>query len=395
MNIHSVTDLTKYIKLMFDRDGVLKNIAVRGEISNFKRYSSGHCYFTLKDENAALKCVMFKNHADNLAFTPKDGMALVVFGRISVYEKDGAYQLYAEQMEPEGVGALATKFNELKEKLYNEGIFDNAHKKPLPKFPKTIGVVTSKTGAVIRDIFRVTKRRNKNIQIILYPSLVQGDGAAENIVEGIKYFNENYPVDVLIVGRGGGSIEDLWAFNEEIVVRAIYKSKIPIISAVGHEVDYTLSDFAADMRAATPSQAAELAAPDACELMRFIESLTIRLNTNARGILNAKTAKLQHLMRSFVFERPKDMIAEKAQRLDAVTERLKRAAKEGLTAKEQRFAMNLEKLDMLNPARVLMRGYSIAEMNGKTVRRAKELKPKDNVTLVFADGRAKAEILEV
>lgn len=395
MNIHSVTDLTKYIKMMLDRDGVLKNIAVRGEISNFKRYSSGHCYFTLKDENAALKCVMFKNYADKLAFTPKDGMALVAFGRISVYEKDGAYQLYAEQMEPEGVGALAAKFNELKEKLYNDGLFDEAHKKLLPKFPKTIGVVTSKTGAVIRDIFRVTKRRNKNIQIILYPSQVQGDGAAENIVEGIKYFNENYPVDVLIVGRGGGSIEDLWAFNEEIVVRAIYESEIPIISAVGHEVDYTLSDFAADMRAATPSQAAELAAPDAFELARFVESLTLRLNTNVRGILNAKAAKLENLMKSFVFERPKDMVAEKAQSLDSVMERLKRAAKETLAAKEQRFAMDLEKLDMLNPARVLRRGYSIAEISGKTVRRAKELKIKDNITLVFADGRAKAEILEV
>lgn len=395
MNVHSVTNLTKYIKTMFDRDIILKNIAVRGEISNFKRYSSGHCYFTLKDATSSLKCVMFKSYADKLKFTPKDGIALVAVGKISVYERDGAYQLFTEHLEVEGVGALAAEFQALKEKLYKEGLFDETHKKPLPKFPITIGVVTSPTGAVIRDIFRVTKRRNKNTQIILYPSLVQGDGAAENIVEGIKYFNEKYPVDVLIVGRGGGSIEDLWAFNEEIVVRAVYNSKIPIISAVGHEVDYTLSDFAADVRAATPSQAAELAVPDSFELLRFVDNLTSRLTTNAKSILNYKTAKLERLMQSAVFERPKDMFLGKEQRLDNITERLNQAVKAIISEKERKFALNLEKLDILNPARVLRRGYSMTEANGKTVRRAKDLKINDDVRLIFADGEAKAKILEV
>ena len=395
MNVHSVTELTRYIKTTLDRDMVLKNIAVSGEISNFKKYSSGHCYFTLKDATASLKCVMFRTYADRLKFTPKDGMALIAFGKISVYERDGVYQLYTENLEAQGIGALAAKFEELKERLLKEGLFDEAHKKPLPKFPLKIGVVTSKTGAVIRDIKRVTKRRNKNIQIILYPSLVQGEGAAENIAEGIKFFNENYPVDVLIVGRGGGSIEDLWAFNEEIVVRAIYNSNIPIISAVGHEVDYTLSDFAADVRAATPSQAAELAAPDSFELMRFIENLTMRLNTSARGILSSKTAKLENLMKSSFFERPKDMIFEREQRLDSIKERLTRATKEIFTQKERRLVSSLEKLDILNPARVLRRGYTMTELNGKAVRLAKDLKINDKITLVFADGKAKAEVLEV
>ncbi len=395
MNVHSVTELTRYIKTTLDRDMVLKNIAVSGEISNFKKYSSGHCYFTLKDATASLKCVMFKSYADRLKFTPKDGMALIAFGKISVYERDGVYQLYTENLEAQGIGALAAKFEELKERLLKEGLFDEAHKKPLPKFPLKIGVVTSKTGAVIRDIKRVTKRRNKNIQIILYPSLVQGEGAAENIAEGIKFFNENYPVDVLIVGRGGGSIEDLWAFNEEIVVRAIYNSNIPIISAVGHEVDYTLSDFAADVRAATPSQAAELAVPDSFELMQFIENLTMRLNTSARGILSSKTAKLENLMKSSFFERPKDMIFEREQRLDSIKERLTRATKEIFAQKERRLVSSLEKLDILNPARVLRRGYTITELNGKAVRLAKDLNIKDKITLVFADGKAKAEVLEV
>lgn len=394
MNVHSVTDLTKYIKATIDRDMLLRNVAVCGEISNFKRYSSGHCYFTLKDATASLKCVMFKSYADRLKFVPKDGMALIAFGKVGVYERDGVYQLYVENLEAQGVGALAAKFEELKESLYKEGLFDDSRKKPLPKFPLKIGVVTSKTGAVIRDIKRVTKRRNKNVQIILYPSLVQGEGAAENIAEGIEFFNRKYPVDVLIVGRGGGSVEDLWAFNEEIVVRAVYNSKIPIISAVGHEVDYTLSDFAADVRAATPSQAAELAVPDSFELLRLIENLTMRLNTNARGILSQKSAKLENLMNSPVFKRPKDMIFDREQRLDVLKERLCRVAKEIFEQKERRFANSLEKLDILNPARVLRRGYAMTEINGKTVRRAKDLKVDDNIRLIFADGEAKAKILE-
>ncbi len=395
MNIHSVTDLTRYVKNMIERDGVLRNIAVRGEISNFKRYASGHCYFTLKDSASALKCVMFKAAADKLAFMPKDGMALVAIGRIAVYERDGVYQLYVEQLEVEGVGALHAKLEELKNKLYAEGLFDEAHKKRLPKFVKTIGVVTSETGAVIRDILRVSKRRNKNTQIILYPSLVQGEGAAENIAEGIKFFNKKYPVDVLIVGRGGGSIEDLWAFNEETVVRAIYESKIPVISAVGHEVDVTLSDFVADKRAATPSQAAEIAVCDAAEVCRYIENLMTRLKNSAMNSIKQKEAKLQRLKNSAVFTRPKEMLLSREQRLDAALERLNRVAKAKLEEKERKCALQLEKLDMLNPARVLMRGYSMTELKGKTVRRAKDLAMGDNIRLIFVDGEAGAKILKI
>ena len=395
MNIHSVTDLTRYVKNMIERDGVLRNIAVRGEISNFKRYASGHCYFTLKDSASALKCVMFKAAADKLAFMPKDGMALVAIGRIAVYERDGVYQLYVEQLEVEGVGALHAKLEELKQKLYDEGLFDEAHKKKLPKFVKTIGVVTSETGAVIRDILRVSKRRNKNTQIILYPSLVQGEGAAENIAEGIKFFNKKYPVDVLIVGRGGGSIEDLWAFNEETVVRAIYESKIPVISAVGHEVDVTLSDFVADKRAATPSQAAEIAVCDAAEVCLYIENLMTRLKNSAMNSIKQKEAKLQRLKNSAVFTRPKEMLLSREQRLDAALERLNRVAKAKLEEKERKCALQLEKLDMLNPARVLMRGYSMTELKGKTVRRAKDLAMGDNIRLIFVDGEAGAKILKI
>ena len=395
MNIHSVTDLTRYVKNMIERDGVLRNVAVRGEISNFKRYVSGHCYFTMKDAVSSLKCVMFKSAADRLKFTPKDGMALVAIGRIAVYERDGVYQLYVENLEVEGVGALHAKLEELKKKLFDEGLFDETHKKKLPKFVKTIGVVTSKTGAVIRDILRVSKRRNKNTQIILYPSLVQGDGAAENIARGIEYFNKNYPVDVLIVGRGGGSIEDLWAFNEEIVVRAIYESKIPVISAVGHEVDVTLSDFAADIRAATPSQAAEIAVADAAEVCRYIENLVMRLKNGALANIKQKKVRLQTVMASAVLTRPKEMLLAREQRLDLALERLNRVAKAKLEEKERRCALQLEKLDMLNPARVLMRGYSMTELNGKTVRRAKDLKTGDNIRLIFADGEAGASILKI
>ena len=261
MAVHSVSDVNRYLKDLLAGEPLLQGISVRGEISNFKQYPSGHCYFTLKDTNSALKCVMFRSRAQYLRFLPQNGMQVVAGGSIAVYERDGVYQLYVDNLIPEGTGDLALAFEQLKEKLAAEGLFDPARKQPLPAFPKKIGVVTSSAGAVLRDIYRVSKRRWPGIQLVLYPVQVQGEGAAEQIARGIDFFAEEYAVDVIIAGRGGGSMEDLWAFNEEPVVRAIAACPVPLISAVGHETDFTLADFAADVRAATPSQAAELAVP--------------------------------------------------------------------------------------------------------------------------------------
>lgn len=250
-----VSELNGYIKNIIDGDEMLANVYIKGEISNFKRHYSGHLYFTLKDETSLIKCVMFKSYTNYLNFEPKDGMSVVILGSVSVFERDGVYQVYAKGMEPEGVGALYKAYEKLKAKLSEEGLFDEAHKKPIPILPRAIGVVTSKTGAVIRDIINVTTRRLPNVNIILYPAAVQGEGAAQTIVNGIKYFNKAKNVDTIIIGRGGGSLEDLWPFNEEITARAIYESEIPIISAVGHETDFTIADFVADLRAPTPSAA--------------------------------------------------------------------------------------------------------------------------------------------
>ncbi len=271
--IYTVSQLNRYIKNRFDDDAVLHNLMIKGEISNFKLHTSGHCYFTLKDNSAGIKCVAFRSNAMNFRFAPQNGMKVIAGGYVSVYERDGAYQLYVKELFPEGVGELTLALEELKKRLYAEGLFDDVHKQELPFYPKVIGVVTSRTGAVIRDICHVAKRRNPYVKIVLYSVLVQGDEAAEEIAQGIEFFNERFAVDAIIVGRGGGSMEDLWAFNEERVVRAIFASKIPVISAVGHETDYTLSDLVCDVRAATPSQAAELAVPEKAALKNYVEGL--------------------------------------------------------------------------------------------------------------------------
>ena len=322
MEIHSVSEVTNFIKRMFQREPVLGCIQVRGELSNFRCYASGHCYFTLKDATSCIKCVMFRSRAQGLRFRPENGMQVVVSGNISVYERDGVYQLYADRMMPEGAGDLALAFEQLKARLAAEGLFDAAHKKPLPRFPKRIGIVTSISGAVLRDIYHVSKRRWPSVQLVLKPVLVQGEEAAAQIAAAIAFFNEKYPVDVLIVGRGGGSMEDLWAFNEEPVVRAIYASKIPVISAVGHETDFTLADFASDQRAATPSQAAELAVPDRAELLRYTESLMARLAQQGKRQLQEKRLRLDACRRSAALQKPQLLLASRTQRLDHATARL-------------------------------------------------------------------------
>ncbi|MCI6158992.1 MAG: exodeoxyribonuclease VII large subunit [Selenomonadaceae bacterium] len=390
MNVHSVSSLNAYIKGLFARETVLQHILVRGEVSNFKRYMSGHCYFTLKDAKSALKCVMFRSYASRLRFQPENGMQIVVEGRIAVYERDGVYQLYAENLQPEGAGSLAIAFEQLKQKLSAEGLFDAAHKKPLPKFPKKIGIVTSLSGAVLRDIYHVSKRRWPSVELVLYPVTVQGGESASEIAAGIRFFNEKHPVDVLIVGRGGGSMEDLWSFNEEVVVRAIYNSVIPVISAVGHETDFTLADFAADKRAATPSQAAEFAVPDRQELRRYVESLRARLGTLARREVQTRRLRVEGLLQSTALSKPQLLLAGRKQRLDRAQARLLELCQKSLTTKKQALTTAMEKLEILSPVHVLRRGYSIVEKQGRPITSVQQVTAGDALTLVMKDGRITA-----
>ena len=386
MTVHSVSALTQYIKSMFQSEGLLRNVSVEGELSNYKMYASGHCYFTLKDEAASLKGVMFKSRARLLCFQPENGMKVVATGEVSVYERDGAYQLYVERLLPVGAGELSVAFEQLKARLAAEGLFNEEHKKPLPPFPRTIGIVTSLSGAVLRDIYRVSKRRDANVRLVLYPTLVQGEGAAAEIAAAIRFFNEKYPVDLLIVSRGGGSAEDLWAFNEEPVVRAIYDSVIPVISAVGHETDTTLSDYASDVRAATPSQAAELAVPETAALIRRIGECEMRLQKAVKSRLYYERERVERLGGFFLKRSPQALLAERRQRLDMAAEALDRGMHRALLEKQHTFQVAAEKLEMLNPLRVIRRGYSVVEKDGAAVRSVKELAAGDGILVRLADG---------
>ncbi len=386
MTVHSVSALTQYIKSMFQSEGLLRNVSVEGELSNYKMYASGHCYFTLKDETASLKGVMFKSRARLLRFQPENGMKVVATGEVSVYERDGAYQLYVERLLPVGAGELSVAFEQLKARLAAEGLFNEEHKKPLPPFPRTIGIVTSLSGAVLRDIYRVSKRRDANVRLVLYPTLVQGEGAAAEIADAIRFFNEKYPVDLLIVGRGGGSAEDLWAFNEEPVVRAIYDSVIPVISAVGHETDTTLSDYASDVRAATPSQAAELAVPETAALIRRIGECEMRLQKAVKSRLYYERERVERLGGFFLKRPPQVLLAERRQRLDMAAEALDHGMRRALLEKQHAFQVAAEKLEMLNPLHVIRRGYSVVEKDGAAVRSVKELAAGDGILVRLADG---------
>ena len=386
MTVHSVSALTQYIKSMFQSEGLLRNVSVEGELSNYKMYASGHCYFTLKDETASLKGVMFKSRARLLRFQPENGMKVVATGEVSVYERDGAYQLYIERLLPVGAGELSVAFEQLKARLAAEGLFNEEHKKPLPPFPRTIGIVTSLSGAVLRDIYRVSKRRDANVRLVLYPTLVQGEGAAAEIAAAIRFFNEKYPVDLLIVGRGGGSAEDLWAFNEEPVVRAIYDSVIPVISAVGHETDTTLSDYASDVRAATPSQAAELAVPETAALIRRIGECEMRLQKAVKSRLYYERERVERLGGFFLKRPPQVLLAERRQRLDMAAEALDHGMRRALLEKQHAFQVAAEKLEMLNPLHVIRRGYSVVEKDGAAVRSVKELAAGDGILVRLADG---------
>ena len=389
----SVTQLNSYIKGKIADDEYLNNVLVKGEISNFKNHYTGHMYFTLKDENSLIKCVMFKSYAQKLDFMPKDGMKVFVLGSVSVYERDGVYQIYAKAMQEDGVGALYKKYEELKQKLDKEGYFAEEHKQKIPKMPKVIGVLTSQTGAVIRDIINVSTRRNPNVNIKLYPVPVQGEGAAEKIVHGIKFMNENNIADVLILARGGGSLEDLWPFNEEIVAQAIYDSKIPIISAVGHETDFSISDFVADLRAPTPSAAAELAVPDIYEVKQKINSYQTRLRTTLIKKVEIMRLRYEKCMQSRIFKEPLRDINDKYLKIETFVKRLENTIKTKQKEEKTKYLELISKLDALSPLKTLTRGYAIAEKNGKIIKSVNEVNIGDKIDIRFKDGKKQAEIL--
>ena len=387
MAIHSVSEVNNFIKQLLASTPILSSIMVRGEISNFKCYASGHCYFTLKDASSALKCVMFRSRAQHLRFQPVNGLSVIASGNIAVYERDGVYQLYVDSLAPEGKGDLALAYEQLKNRLAAEGLFAKECKKALPKFPKKIGVVTSLSGAVLRDIYHVTKRRWSAVQLVLYPVQVQGEFSAKQVALAIEFFNTKYAVDVMIVGRGGGSMEDLWSFNEEVVVRAIAASKIPIISAVGHETDFSLADFAADVRAATPSQAAELAVPDRDELKRYVVRMQRQLAQMARRELNERRLRLQACQKNKLLQRPELLLADRRQRLDNLINKLRQCLDENITVKNHQLSLALEKLSVLNPAKTLQRGFALVEHGGKIVTRVQEVKKGDKLQLTFSEGK--------
>lgn len=391
----TVSQLNFYIKSLFDSDVNLSYVFLSGEISNFtNHYRTGHLYMTLKDAYASVKAVMFRSSASRLKFVPENGMKVIVKGRVSVFERDGQYQVYIDDMQPDGAGALTIAFEQLKAKLQKQGLFDLEAKKPIPKFPRKIGVVTSPTGAAIQDIRNIVFRRFPSAEIILYPVLVQGDGAAQQIADAIEYFNQKDLVDVLIVGRGGGSIEDLWAFNEEIVAYAIYNSIIPVISAVGHETDYTISDFVADLRAPTPSAAAELAVPDKAELLNNLNFLLKHCNQAMVDILSGKRNELEYITSSVYLKNPLMLIRQKQMQFDSVTSRIRNSALLTLAEEKTKFAKAASALDSLNPFKVLARGYSvITNTDGKIISSSANLKKDDIINIKFSKGNAECIVL--
>jgi len=396
MNIVSVSEITKYIKQLFEYDAKIAAVFVRGEISNFKRHFSGHCYFTLKDSNATIKVVMFKSRAQFLKFAPSDGMKVIVGGQITVFERDGQYQLYAQQLVPEGIGELSLAFAQLKEKLETEGLFDDIHKKPLPALPKVVGIITSATGAVLRDIITVSKRRHPAVVLKLYPVLVQGVEAPMQIVHAIEVFNKLVNVDVIILGRGGGSIEDLWAFNDERVVRAIAASRLPIVAAVGHQTDYTLTDFVADRRAATPSQAAEFVVPDVRELSKYVNALHSMLENNIRSVLRNNRQRMEQAIASPVLKVPCEFLTTRQQILDSLRERLDKTIKQIVMVKQHQFALTGEKLAILNPLAALSRGYSIVrDATGRPVHDVSTIEIGQKLEIVINNGIVNVDVIGV
>lgn len=392
----SISQLNEYIRGKLDADALLSAVAVRGEISNYKVYPSGHHYFTLKDEASALKCVMFKGNAMRLRFRPDNGVKVIAMGKISVYPRDGVYQLYCTAMAMDGVGDLYAAFEQLKAKLAAQGLFDPAHKKPIPKYPKVIGIVTSSAGAAIHDMLRILRKRYPLCQVRLLPVRVQGAEAPGEIAAAIRYANHYQLADLLIVGRGGGSIEDLWAFNDERVAHAIYQSDIPVISAVGHEPDVTISDFVADLRAATPSNAAELAVPDQDALRQNLDSMSDAMASILNRQVKFARQHLNVLSRSAALRSPTGYLDQKRKQLELLNNRLSSAQNRSVEQKKQQFIRLTSKLDALSPLKVLTRGYSIAMTGDEQVLTSvKQVSPGDEVKLSLQDGIITANVNEV
>lgn len=404
----SVSDVNRFIKIRLEQEDKLQKLFVRAEISNFKRHTRGHLYLTLKDETTRISAVMFYRDATSLAFEPEDGMKVLIEGRIGVYEANGAYQIYINKMEPDGIGNLFLKYEKLKKELAKEGLFDDKHKLPIPKYPKTIGIITASTGAAIRDILSTIKRRYPIVNTILFPSLVQGDGAKEDIVEQIKIAQE-HDIDVLIVGRGGGSIEDLWAFNEEIVARAIFESKIPIISAVGHEVDFTIADFVADLRAPTPTGAAEMAVPSLFEISSLLDQYKIRLIENTNNKLRTRRERLEFLKNNQVLQNPMKLYEIKEQKLDSYLDNMNTYIKNLLAnyqnklnyinesyvlnnpddlfdKSQQKYHLMINKLQLLNPLNILSKGYSVVKKDSKVIKDINNIEEKDKLNITLYKG---------
>lgn len=411
----TVSQLTRYIKYKIDNDVHLNEVFLKGEISNFKAHTRGHYYFTLKDEGSRINAVMFASSTKNIKFMPQDGMKVLVTGKISVFEANGGYQIYVNDMLEDGVGNLYIAFEQLKKKLEAEGLFDPSIKKKIPKIPTRIGVVTASTGAAIKDIISTIKRRWPLAEILLFPSLVQGEDAAPDIVKQIK-LSENYDIDTLIVGRGGGSIEDLWPFNEEIVARAIYECPIPVISAVGHEIDFTIADFVADLRAPTPTGAAELAVPAISDATNYLNQLKIRLNKSVQNKLTINRQKLSEITSRYIFTNPISIYQTKEMLFDSLLDRLKYATTNLVTIKEKKYLeiknsyilknpyqlldkksnkylQIISKLETLSPLLTLKRGYTMTKINDKVITSSKEAKKGDKLEIEFSDGIVNTEVL--
>lgn len=420
-NYITVTEVNKYIKEVINDDLLLKKVYLKGEISNFKAHSRGHFYFTLKDENSRINAVMFSFNNRNMKFTPYDGMKVLVTGKIDVYEASGAYQIYVEEMLEDGVGALYVAFEQLKEKLNKEGLFDKSKKKKIRRIPKRIGIVTSPTGAAIKDILTTIKRRYPVCETILFPALVQGDNAASDIANKIKLANtlrDKLELDTLIVGRGGGSLEDLWPFNEEVVARAIYNSDIPVISAVGHEIDITISDYVADLRAPTPTAAAELAVPDINTIITYLDTATTRSYNALNNIISVNYKKLDNIKNSYILSRPLSMYEIKEQKLDNLIDNLNKAitktidsVKVKLFTIKNSYILNnpdmlykysgqklnhiISKLEVLNPLNTLNRGYAIVKKDNKVLSSIKNVNEGENITISLKDGNIESKIIKV
>lgn len=389
----TVAQVNEYVKCLIEEEMLLQDIYVCGEVSNFKKHSSGHFYFTLKDSSSEIRAVMFRSYAQKVKFNIENGLKVIVRARVGVFESAGMYQLYVNTMQPEGMGALHLAFEQLKSKLLKEGLFDEAHKRPIPKFPKRIGIITSPTGAAVRDIINIATRRYNLASLILFPSLVQGEEAAGQLISGIDYFNITESVDVIIIGRGGGSIEDLWAFNDEYLARAIYNSKIPVISAVGHEIDFTICDFVADLRAPTPSAAAELATPNLADIAAKIDGFKSRSILAISSLIEEYKTRLEYISSSKVFKSPISTLEIPKLRLSGAKKGLISTFTRVVMTKRNDFSQKVAKINALNPLSILSRGFAtVTSDEGKTIKSINDIEKNSKISIRFFDGSAQATI---